>query len=151
MQANDTPATPFRVGQPVIDRDQRAEVTTGDRDQTDLGVGYVTAVTDDTASERFINGIDTVADKNPRYPTDDPVVELVFADTLHSTVPARERENWDRSNLGDHLADYSNAWGIPVPTYSYPASRLADARDAKRDGAPVTIPAWVDTEERDDD
>lgn len=68
----------------------------------------------------------TVADLNPEFPADDPVIIVAFLPEIKRTVP-----HWERLPFGDDpdvLAKvfdaYEAQWSVEPTTYAYPASRL---------------------------
>lgn len=127
---NERHETPFRLGDPVVDREQVAEADAGERDADDVGVALVVRAGRKRAEDVPLgDGQKTVADVNAEYPPGDPVVEVVFTTTLDGTVPAW-RENWSRAELASELREYTAEWGVPISVYSYPASRLVRAAEA---------------------
>lgn len=127
----------FRPGERVTDREAE------DEDQMvvlDPNVGAA----DDVTVE--IDGVEkTVAELNPEYPPQDPVVRVVFVSWLDSHVPGWRE--WDNEQLFSRtLRDYAEEWGVPLQTYDYPESRLAHVMDftagGEDDGGdPVAAPS----------
>lgn len=66
----------------------------------------------------------TVASVNREYDPDEPVVEVVFEDTLDAYVPYWE-QHAGATSLPWHITEMSAAWNLPpVSRYGYPAARL---------------------------
>lgn len=68
----------------------------------------------------------TVAEANPRFPANDPVVVVAFADSLSAAV-GNAWEWWDIGDgFTDTVRDVAKEWGTTAAlrTYSYPAGRL---------------------------
>jgi len=116
---DDTSPTAFKRGQRVFDTEQGR----------DEGEAYVVGVTDERADDYHIDAIDkTVAECNSGYPSDDRVVEIVFADAVDSqqigvmekaasiqTKHGREFGAVFAKNLRNH---------DETTVYTYPESRL---------------------------
>lgn len=106
----------FVVGDRVADRDSD--------DPPEENAARVRSVVSQPAHAHDIPGIGkTVADVNPEYPRDDPVVRIVFEEALRRYVPV-DWESWPPEEFGQRLRTYEVTWNVTVPTYSYPASRL---------------------------
>lgn len=126
----------FKVGERVFDRED------DDRDSMivlDANVGRA----DDVTVE--IDGVEeTVAELNPDYPPQDPVVRVVFVSWLDAHVPGWKE--WDDTQMfGRTLREYADEWGVPLETYDYPESRLEHVRDfsgwgGDDGGSPVAAP-----------
>lgn len=74
----------------------------------------------------------TVAETNERFPSNDPVVTVAFADSLTAAV-GNAWEHWDAgAGFTEKLAETATEWGTTAAlrTYSYPAGRLTFADDA---------------------
>lgn len=121
--------TKFKLGDPVVDREQLEEIDDGERDEDDLGVALVVREGRVVAEEVSVMDTKTVADLNPDYPPSEPVVDVVFLGTLDHMMP-KWRSEWERYTLDWRIHDYEKEYGVPITTYSYPASRLQRACDA---------------------
>jgi hypothetical protein len=76
-----------------------------------------------TAEDQIADGM-AVADYdgNEPFPADDPVVEVVFEDSLEKMV-----SGWPTmvgESLPDELAAFEDKWGVSVQTYYFPRSRV---------------------------
>jgi len=118
-QTDDASRAAFAEGQNVFDTDQGR----------DDGEAYVVGVTDQRADDYHIGAIDkTVAECNPRYPSDDRVIEIVFADELDSqTIGVMQKDaSMKASQGGDFGAVLAQNLRNHDETsvYTYPESRL---------------------------
>ena len=87
----------------------------------------------------------TVAAVNPKYETDDRVVECVPRPWLDRHVGERWAD-WQRDRFGAELEAYANQWRIPVRTYYYPEARLRHADRPNRPASSTsqtTFSTWV--------
>lgn len=85
-----------------------------DREDDDPNEAVVVNAPDETAANWYVQGRGTLADDNPDYPADDPVVIVVF-----------------RDDLSEHRPTYAGYRPLPiaslngeVPWYAFPESRL---------------------------
>jgi len=118
MRQNASPAA-FSEGQNVFDSNQGR----------DDGEAYIVGVTDQRADGYYIEAIDkTVAECNPDCPSDDRVVEIVFADELDSQkIDVMEKDASIKASKGrdfgavfaENLRNHDN-----TTVYTYPESRL---------------------------
>lgn len=95
----------------------------------DDGEAYVVGVTDQRADDYYIDAIDkTVAECNPDCPSDDRVVEIVFADELDSQkIGVMEKDASMKASKGrDFGAVFAENLRSHDDTtvYTYPESRL---------------------------
>lgn len=108
----------FVIGDRVVDRETDLE------DEEPARFARVRSVVGQPARVHDIPALGkTVAEVNPDYPADDPVVRVVFEDGLRRYVPV-DWESWAPEDFGKRLRAYEVTWSVSVPTYSYPASRL---------------------------
>jgi hypothetical protein len=63
---------------------------------------------------------------NTDYPEDDPVVEVVFENSLNSRINGWKDE---LGRIRDVLEEFRSEWGVDVETYYFPQSRLAVIED----------------------
>jgi hypothetical protein len=118
MGQNTSPVA-FTEGQNVFDTDQGR----------DDGEAYVVGVTDQQADGYHIEAIDkTVAECNPNCPSDDRVVEIVFADELDSQeIGVMEKDASMKTSRGREFGTVfaQNLRNHDETTvYTYPESRL---------------------------
>ena len=75
-------------------------------------------------------------DGNEDVDESERVVSVVFEAGLDRNVP--EWDEWDLGDLPERLDDYRDEWGVSVPVYDYPESRLTaaqgDAAPSEGDG-----------------
>jgi hypothetical protein len=92
-----------------------------DREVDKATIAIVLEATDEPAAECVIPGLgETVAEANPEYPPEAPVVLVAFRDDLDTHLPG-----WKEDTLA---ALRGRVDGSRVRTYSYPAPRLKPAR-----------------------
>lgn len=87
----------------------------------------------------------TVADVNPAYPPDAPVIGCVHVEWLDRHAGARWRR-WRGPSFPDRLHAYVREWRIPLTTYDYPADRLEvldPVRSESRTAGQSSIDEWV--------
>lgn len=65
---------------------------------------------------------------NEKYPDADPVVMVVFEQTLDGLVNGWEEHT---EHLDKHLKDFAEEWNVKVKRYPYPQSRLEKIPDTK--------------------
>lgn len=137
--------TDFLLGDLVVDIDtcQTREGADGEvvRPGEDTGVAIVVRAGRATAADHVLKDGQTVADVNPDYPATDPLVSVVFVETLDRTV-SEWRDRWERHTLDWRIDDFKDEWGVPIKTYSYPESRLIRAAEAGIDEQAVMEPDW---------
>lgn len=65
---------------------------------------------------------------NENYPNTDPVVMIVFEDSLDSLV-----KGWEEhiESLDEYLKHFKDKWHVKVKRYPYPRSRLEKIPDTK--------------------
>lgn len=131
--------TDFMLGEYVVDEETLRNVMGESHRQTDdTGVAIVVREGRALVEDVYIEDGLSIADVNPGYPDDDPVVDVVFVETLDRMFGAWRKE-WQRHTLDWRLAEYKDEWGVPIRTYGYPASRLRpadDVTDLDFDGLP---------------
>jgi hypothetical protein len=69
----------------------------------------------------------TVSEANAGYPDDDPVIVTAYCRTLDHHVPRwahKYIDTDDGESFVSWLTDYEDIWGITIPTYAFPRSRL---------------------------
>lgn len=113
-----SPTPTYRYGDFVIDRDD---------DDPDLAV--VVNLPDATAQEwNTKDGTSTVAEDNPEYPPDDPIVVVVFFDALRAYDP--DWNSFDGENRSLKRLARNN-----VPFYGFQVSKLKPASSEQIKGA----------------
>ncbi len=110
---------PFSLGTIVHDRE----------DSTPDDV-VVIHTPDTTASEWYVPGRGTLAADNPTYPDDDPVVVVMYRETLAEARP--QYAGHDPLELSQLSEDH-------VPFYAFPASRLEAVGELSFPHKPVSI------------
>lgn len=124
----------FDVGDAVID----TEVDDPER-------MYVVDPARGTADEIYIEALEgTVADVNPDYPADDPVVSCIHESWLRHNVGERWHD-WRDEDFADRLRAFAAEWSLSLKTYDYPEHRLAPA-DGDHDDADAPDRASTDRE-----
>jgi hypothetical protein len=119
--AEKPPERKFNIGDIVLDRDDDEESS-----------AYVTTLPDATANEWVAYEDEgeeiTVAEDNPNYPSDAPVVVVVHGTSVHFDLP-----DWNRHTplSVDELENVNTDYPL---CYAFPAPRLV--RDQKRPHAP---------------
>jgi hypothetical protein len=120
------PATGFNVGDIVFDRES---------DDDGPSAAYVTTLPDATADEWIAYEETTVAEDNPDYSADAPVVVVVYTSAVHYDLP-----NWNRYTPLS-VSEIEEAGAL---YYAFPAPRLV--RDQKRPHAPETQRARAESD-----
>ena len=90
------------------------------RENDDDGQMLVLGAHGKTAEECYVSAIDqTVAEANPEYPADDPVVDVVFVEGIEDALGL----DWSADDVLQLAAD-ENLDRARIKVYGYPESRL---------------------------
>lgn len=125
----------FHEGEQVIDRDSEEG---GKMIVLDPNVGQAGDVQVELDGDQY-----TVAELNPDYPPQDPVVRVVYVEWLDQHVPSWG--DWVDSQLFvQKLRNYADEWSVPLRTYDFPESRLASvvgvSNGSDDGGSPTAAP-----------
>lgn len=87
-----------------------------DREDNDPDDGIVILTPDKTIDEWDVTDEETVADQNPEYDPDEPVIIIAYHHHLEGQI---DWQNMDANDLFEAVCDAS------IPFYAFPKSRLA--------------------------
>lgn len=119
----------FNAGDLVTDREK--DLNHDEVAESVAMVLYKRAVPAEDAGISANDAMETVADVNPEYPSDDDVYRVAFIPSLDKDAPgwrqwdgeaARERDNGH--GFRHEVIETQHEFGIALDTYDYPASRL---------------------------
>lgn len=95
-----------------------------------------------TADDVYIAALESsVAAVNDTYPSDDVVVECVHEEWLDRHVGDRW-ETWNTESFRETLEAFVSEWGIPLPTYDYPVSRLESIEERSSPAGQSSLDNW---------
>lgn len=106
------------VGDRVTDKKEQPETTPMRVLDPNIGLAGEIEVNDRDDDDTTVADYDG----NEPYPTDDPVVKVVYETQLDNRV--RGWETMVGAEFPDQLKAYADQWGVSVETHKFPVSRL---------------------------
>lgn len=95
-----------------------------DREDDDTHV-VVLEATGKAAEQSYISALgQTVAEANPDYPADDPVLSVAFVEIIEDALGI----DWEPGDIVE-IAERGELTRARIKTYAYPESRLAPAEE----------------------